>query len=338
MNILIAHGGCGVRPVGLSGRCRAFVLTLVGEPLSWPLRFATRRPLVRWTARIMIHISWLIILVGTPLALGIPPLVALHQAFPGPVPWHDIAVAFSIMFFPALVVYALLVKAGWLRIEPQYDRATRRGKLFRRFLGPLPLATLEEAVFRGILLEQLLRSFPQSHTIQCWRLSLALQCLRQCISLSRIRQTDLATGFRLFYCRLPVWACVCHRWTQPVATDHRARHGGIRHRGDETLYRSDRASLAYGLSRVAPKRSRRQYFRVMRSDSAGGFDPMNGDVPCWTLCAGCFAGALRDRTWRLGGGGSASGASQPIAAGAGGNLFRTRTWGSTLRPSRSRQS
>jgi membrane protease YdiL (CAAX protease family) len=81
-----------------------------------------------------------------------------------PVPWPDIAVTFSIFFFPAWIAYALFIKAGWVRIEPQHDRATRRGKLFRRFLGPLPLATLEEAVFRGVVLEQLLQSFPRSHT------------------------------------------------------------------------------------------------------------------------------------------------------------------------------
>ena len=68
------------------------------------------------------------------------------------------------MFFPSWFVYALMIEVGWVRIEPQHDQATRRGKLFRRFLGPLPLATLEEAVFRGVLLEQLLRLFPQSDT------------------------------------------------------------------------------------------------------------------------------------------------------------------------------
>jgi membrane protease YdiL (CAAX protease family) len=107
-------------------------------------------------------VSWLIILVGSPLALGIPLIDALHQAFPTPVPWRNMAVAFSIIFFPSCIEYALFIKVGWLRIEPQHDQATRRGKLFRRFLGPIPLATLEEAVFRGVLLQQLLRSFPQS--------------------------------------------------------------------------------------------------------------------------------------------------------------------------------
>jgi len=163
MNILI------ILAVGASALCllwavQSIVLLLVREPLALPLQFATRRPLVRWTGRVMVQVSWLVILIGTPLALGIHPLDALHQAFRTPVPWCDIAVAFSIMFFPPWVMYALQIKAGWVRIEPQFDRRTRRGKLIRRFLGPLPLATLEEAVFRGVLLEQLLQSFPQSPT------------------------------------------------------------------------------------------------------------------------------------------------------------------------------
>ena len=121
----------------------------------------------------MIQISWLIILIGTPLALGLRPSDALHQFFPMPPPWRDIAVAFAIMFFPSLILYALMINEAWLRIEPQHDRETRRGKLIRRFLGPVPLATLEEAVFRGILLEQLLRSFPASSIYTAWAVVLS---------------------------------------------------------------------------------------------------------------------------------------------------------------------
>lgn len=162
MNVLTALGVAAVA-LGMLWAGQSIVLKLVGEPLAWPLRFTTRKPVVRFTSRVMIHVSWLVILVGTPLALGIPPLDALRQAFPLPVPWRDIAVAFSIMFFPSSIIYALYIQAGWARIEPQHDRAIRHAKLLRRFLGPLPLATLEEGVFRGILLEQLLRSFPRSH-------------------------------------------------------------------------------------------------------------------------------------------------------------------------------
>ena len=163
MNILIMFG-VAASALGLLWAVQSVALKIAGEPLAWPLRFPTRKPLVRWTSRVMIHTSWLVILVGTPLVLGIRPLDALHQAFPLPVPWDDIVIAFSVVFFPGVILYALLIKVGWVRVEPQHDQATRRAKLFRRFLGPLPLALLEEAVFRGVLLEQLLRSFPPSQT------------------------------------------------------------------------------------------------------------------------------------------------------------------------------
>jgi len=161
MNIIIM---LAVAAFGLSllWVVQSVALRLAGEPLALPLRFSTRKPLVRWTSRVMIQIQWLIILICTPLALGIDPLEALHKAFPTPVPWRDVAVAFSIMIFVPWFTYGLMLKLGWTRVEPQHELRIRRGKLLRRFLGPLPLATLEEAVFRGTLLEQLLQSLPQS--------------------------------------------------------------------------------------------------------------------------------------------------------------------------------
>jgi membrane protease YdiL (CAAX protease family) len=141
---------------------QSIVLKLIGEPLAWPLRFETRKPVMRYTSRVMIQLTWLIILIGTQFALGIPLLDAFRQAFRTPIPWRDIAIAFSLMFFLSCVLYAIYIAVGWVRIEPQHDQATRRAKLIRRFWGPLVLATLEEAVFRGLLLEQLLRSFPSS--------------------------------------------------------------------------------------------------------------------------------------------------------------------------------
>jgi hypothetical protein len=161
MNILVTLA------VGLFALCllwavQSVVLVAVGEPLAPPLRFTTRKPVVKYASRAMIHTSWLIIMVGTQIALGIPLLDALHQAFPTPVPLRDMAIAFSIMFFPASLMYAMYIALGWARIEPQHDPATRRAKLLRRFWGPWPLATFEEGVFRGLLLEQLIRSLPDS--------------------------------------------------------------------------------------------------------------------------------------------------------------------------------
>jgi CAAX prenyl protease-like protein len=162
MNIAVALA------VAVSGLCalwmiQSVVLWFAGEPLTWPFRFSRERPLMRWTGRVMVHSEWIIILVGTPLALGIHPLDALREAFPTPVPWRDIGVAFVITAFPACLVYAVYLAVGWVRFEPQRDQKTRRAKLFRRFFpGPLPLVIFEEGVFRGIILEQLLRSLPAS--------------------------------------------------------------------------------------------------------------------------------------------------------------------------------
>ncbi len=163
MNILIALAVAASELVMLWG-VQSVVLAVAGEPLAMPLRFATRRPVMKWTGRAIVHTEWLIILIGTPLALGMHPLDVLHQAFPTPVPWRDIGVAAALMFIATGLTYAFFLIADWIRIEPQGDRATRRAKLFRRFLpGPLPLAVFEEGVFRGILLEQLLQSLPSSH-------------------------------------------------------------------------------------------------------------------------------------------------------------------------------
>ena len=162
MNILVALAvaAAGFATLWLA---QSVVLALVGEPLALPLRFSTRRPVMKWTGRALVHTQWLIILIGTPLALGIAPLDALESAFPTPVPWRDIGVASGLMFCATGLTYAFYALAGWIRFEPQGDQATRRAKLFRRFFpGPLPLATFEEGVFRGIVLENLLRSLPAS--------------------------------------------------------------------------------------------------------------------------------------------------------------------------------
>ena len=139
---------------------QSVALIYVGEPLALPLQYTTRAPLVRMTSQLMIQVIWIIILVGTPIALGVSPLEALQRAFTLPVPWRKIAIAFLITFIPFCLGYALYIKTQWLRFEPKYDQATRRRKLLTRFLTPIPLAVLEEGVFRGTLLEQLLRSLP----------------------------------------------------------------------------------------------------------------------------------------------------------------------------------
>jgi Type II CAAX prenyl endopeptidase Rce1-like len=162
MNILITLGVAAFA-LAVLWAVQSLALKLAGEPLAWPLRYATRNPAMRLMGQAMIQASWLIILAGTPLALGISPLNALRQAFPLPVPWQRIAIVFSITFLSFCILFTVYIKARWLQIAPRFDPAVRHAKLFRRFLTPLPLATFEEGVFRGTLLEQLLQSLPSSH-------------------------------------------------------------------------------------------------------------------------------------------------------------------------------
>lgn len=162
MTILVLLG------VGISGILfiwigQSIALTLVGEKLAWPLRFDTPDPRIKLTSRVLIHTTWILIIVLTPMVLGISPGEWFHQQFPMPVPWSDIGVAIAMIVIPIWIVYGFWYAMGWLRYEPKHDTKTRRGKLFRRFIGPWPLATLEEAVFRGVVLDQILRAFPQTH-------------------------------------------------------------------------------------------------------------------------------------------------------------------------------
>lgn len=163
MNLLI------LLAIGLFGLCllwavQSVVLKLAGEPLAWPLRFETRKPIVKWTSRVMIHTIWITILIGTPLALGVSPLDWLRQEFPTPVPWRDMTIAFFLMLLPIWIAHAGYAALGWVYFEAKHDPVTQRRKLIRRLIGPWPLATLEEAVFRGVILEQLLQALPQTRT------------------------------------------------------------------------------------------------------------------------------------------------------------------------------
>ena len=161
MNILIV-AAIGASAMGLLWAVQSAALLFVGEPLTWPLHYTTRQPLVRWTGRGMIQISWLTILLGVPLALGVSPGEALQRALPLPVPWRHIVIGSLVLALPFLAVLTIDYFVGWLRIEPKFDARIRRGKLARRFVTPVPLATVEEAVFRGIVLEQLLQAMARA--------------------------------------------------------------------------------------------------------------------------------------------------------------------------------
>ena len=125
-----------------------------------------------------------------------------------PVPWRKIAIAFLITFIPFCLGYALYIKTQWLRFEPKYDQATRRRKLLTRFLTPIPLAVLEEGVFRGTLLEQLLRSLPPAFISSVFAVTLSSAIFAAVHFIKPARGKPV---LQLFHRGLPVWNCLYRR-------------------------------------------------------------------------------------------------------------------------------
>src|SRR5262249_55045141 len=63
-------------------------------------------------------------------------------------------------FLTMLPAFLIEVGAGWVDVVPRYRFLTTAKKVGRSLLTPLPLALVEEALFRGILLAQLLVVMP----------------------------------------------------------------------------------------------------------------------------------------------------------------------------------
>lgn len=138
---------------------QSLVLWWHGEPLAAPLRYESEAPVVRWTGRGLIQLIWLLILVGFPWAIGQSPVTYWSERFASP-SWLDMSVVFFGFLLVFAIAYGFEFAKGWVRLEPQWDERTRRGKLIRRFFTPFPLALIEEAVFRGVVLEQIYQVLP----------------------------------------------------------------------------------------------------------------------------------------------------------------------------------
>jgi hypothetical protein len=158
---LIAICAVSIAALGGIGCAQRWAERRRGHPASPLLRPPLEDPFVRRTMRTAIPIAWITILVGSPLAFGRSPLTYYSRAFAPP------AGSAALMAFPAVALagFAVNLAVGWLlgavRVEPQHPPQRLRGKLWRRLLlTPAFGAPLEELVFRGLLLEQLLGALP----------------------------------------------------------------------------------------------------------------------------------------------------------------------------------
>lgn len=137
-----------------------------GEPLTPPLRYRTQSPLVKWTGRIMIQLTWLGILLAFPLAIGSDPSAYYGRALSGESGWRQLWIGFAVMFLAGAVSVLLGLAFGWMRVQVNHPPRRFWRKFFDRIRTAATLPVMEEAVFRAVLLEQVVLLIPATFT---WR-------------------------------------------------------------------------------------------------------------------------------------------------------------------------
>ena len=131
------------------------------RPVAWPFRHPSSSRLVRWVQKVAVQVALFGLLITIPFAAGDRPL-AYYRARLSPVQWEEFirTMAGTLAVLVAMLVIHLACR--WVRLTPRHGPGKTLLKLIRGSLTPVPLAFVEEAVFRGVVLEQLLRALPET--------------------------------------------------------------------------------------------------------------------------------------------------------------------------------
>jgi Type II CAAX prenyl endopeptidase Rce1-like len=160
MNLLILIG-FGAAGLLLMWCAQTLALLAVGDPrpVAWLFRHDSESEVVRWAVKLALQAALLSLLLLFPLCVGENPFhyLAIRLAPPD---WTAVlrAVAATLLTFTLLL--AVTVGGGWVRLTTLYRWPTACRKVARACLTPVPLAFIEEGVFRGVVLEQLLQTLP----------------------------------------------------------------------------------------------------------------------------------------------------------------------------------
>jgi len=129
------------------------------RPFAWPFRHPSESEVVRWSMKLATQAALLALLILFPWVTGENPLDYLAARL-APARWLLLGktMAMTLTVFSALLL--LNVACGWVRFTRHYRPRRAARKVARALLTPLPLAFVEEAVFRGVVLEQFCRALP----------------------------------------------------------------------------------------------------------------------------------------------------------------------------------
>jgi membrane protease YdiL (CAAX protease family) len=137
---------------------QAWALRRAGLPVHWPLRYRGQDAGVRWTNKALVQVVWALALLGIPLAMGMRPSRYFGPRL-DPARAGDLVLGFAVMGCGYAIACGVQAAAGWVRRQEAGGGQELRRRLRNAILTPLPLAFVEEAVFRGLLLELLLRAW-----------------------------------------------------------------------------------------------------------------------------------------------------------------------------------
>jgi hypothetical protein len=171
MNLLIlcAVGAGGLLALWL---VQTLVLWAVGAEriLAWPLRHDSESAVVRWTLKIALQGVLAALLILPPWLTGESPLRYHAERWPA-IHWLLPPATAAVTLFLLTAVLLFNCRLGWVTLTPSKRWPAMLSKLARASLTPLPLAIMEETVFRGVILEQMVRSLSDDVAGRCLALT-----------------------------------------------------------------------------------------------------------------------------------------------------------------------
>jgi hypothetical protein len=160
VNLIVLTGfllGC----LSLLWIAQALALWRTGQGSIWvlPYRHESESVVVRWTIKLALHAGILSVLICFPWTMGFNPWQYHLKRFT-PVDWPIVILGLGVTIWQFMIPFVINLTVGWIEISRRYGAVKLAFKIGKSFLIPIPLTLVEEALFRGIVLESFLIALP----------------------------------------------------------------------------------------------------------------------------------------------------------------------------------
>jgi membrane protease YdiL (CAAX protease family) len=132
-----------------------------GEGRAWalPLRHGSDSSRVRGVMKLALGVGLLMLVFAYPALIGHDPF-RYHLAKFSPA-HAALSLRTALLVFAYLfTLFAVWVRVGWIRLEQRHDFTRLALRFVKGLWIPIPLALMEEPLFRGVILEELCNAVP----------------------------------------------------------------------------------------------------------------------------------------------------------------------------------